>query len=571
MQWLTDIDFTDNGNMLLALSDRVGHAFCDDLTSRVDDQNGDLLIASKVNGVYVLESNGTIAGVTGSGANNGEGPGGGEFFGADYFPGNPTDHPEVALGSVFVLPGTSAVVTAVFDPAISAYSGGLHRYDTNTGDRLSSIELYNQNISTFFGKATGFGDITAGCGPLTGQIGNLVWMDNDCDGIQDADEPGMSGANIRLYDDACNIVATTTTDGRGNYSFTSADGIQTGERYYVVLEPSAFNPTTGLYEFDNTFFLPTIAGGNDRINSNLTIGEACAALEGRPNVSVVVGSGNDTGFDLGLKPSTDFDLALRKVLVSSDNPQFGDIVDFEIEVHNQGTVAAASFSVIDYLTDAYEFLPQSNPNWTYDGSVATLQVTTILQPGRVHKETLSLRLVGSRDINDLVNFAEISATLDINGQVNSDSDSTADSDKTNDNGGVAISASDDLITDGGTIDEDDHDPATIEIFDLALSKVNRDNRAYDEGDLVTFDITVYNQGNIDASQITITDSYPVELIFNSAGNPGWVSTGTGIAEFTSNRVLPAGESVNIPITFIVGDISTAVSYTHLTLPTIYSV
>jgi len=124
MQWLTDIDFTSNGDMILALSDRIGHAYCNNSTSRIDDQFGDILLVENVNGTWVLENNGSTASATGSGVGNGEGPGGGEFFGADFFPGNPSDHPDVALGSIYVRPGSDEVISTVFDPALAAYSGG---------------------------------------------------------------------------------------------------------------------------------------------------------------------------------------------------------------------------------------------------------------------------------------------------------------------------------------------------------------------------------------------------------------------------------------------------------------
>ena len=97
MQWLTDIDFTEEGHMILALSDRIGHTFCNDNVSRIDDQRGDILLVANVNGSWQLEQNGSIPGYSGSGVGNGQGPGGGEFFGDDYFPGNPSEHPDCLL------------------------------------------------------------------------------------------------------------------------------------------------------------------------------------------------------------------------------------------------------------------------------------------------------------------------------------------------------------------------------------------------------------------------------------------------------------------------------------------
>jgi hypothetical protein len=50
-------------------------------------------------------------------------------------------------------------------------------------------------------------------------IGDYVWLDADCDGIQDAGEGGVAGVNVNLYDSAGNLVDTQITDGNGYYLF----------------------------------------------------------------------------------------------------------------------------------------------------------------------------------------------------------------------------------------------------------------------------------------------------------------------------------------------------------------
>ena len=549
MQWLTDIDFTDNGDMLLSLSDRLGHAYCDGNTSRVDEQRGDLLVAANVNGNWVLESNGSVNGLTGNGVGNGQGPGGGEFFGDDFFPSNPTDHSETSLGSIYVLPGSGEVISAVFDPALTSYSGGLHRYDTSNGSLVAYKQLYNQNISNYFGKATGFGDIYAGCGPLDAQIGNYVWFDTDCDGEQDAGEAAAIGISVQLYDSQCNLIAMDQTDANGNYSFTAADGVLVGKQYYVVLDPSLFDGDAGSYEINSTYYFPTSSNNNIQFDSNLQTGSSCSNLGNAPYVAVETGQGNDLSFDIGLKPSTNFDLALIKRNVSGVNPKFGELLEFEIQIINQGTVAATSFDISDYIPSGLNFVPSENQGWTLNGSTATLSVNSILLPGDTYTTSIFLSLEGSSLDDDLTNYAEISATVDANGAINSDVDSTADSDNTNDAGGLAASPTDDKIDDDGTIDEDDHDPAMVYIFDLALTKTNRDNRPYDIGETVIFDIIVYNQGNVDAASFTVTDNYPVGLTFVTAGNSGWNPSGPQMLEYFHSSTLASGESVTIPVSF----------------------
>ena len=58
-------------------------------------------------------------------------------------------------------------------------------------------------------------------------LGNRVWNDTDHDGIQDAGETGMTNIAVKLYSvvgATTNLVASTTTDASGNYSFQAAPG-----------------------------------------------------------------------------------------------------------------------------------------------------------------------------------------------------------------------------------------------------------------------------------------------------------------------------------------------------------
>ena len=50
-------------------------------------------------------------------------------------------------------------------------------------------------------------------------IGDRVWLDADCNGIQDAGEAGAPGVVVHLYDSGGNELMTTTTDANGNYLF----------------------------------------------------------------------------------------------------------------------------------------------------------------------------------------------------------------------------------------------------------------------------------------------------------------------------------------------------------------
>lgn len=56
-----------------------------------------------------------------------------------------------------------------------------------------------------------------------GLIGDFIWEDQNCNGIQDPGEPGISGVTVYLKDDGGNIIATATTDINGRYLFEVND------------------------------------------------------------------------------------------------------------------------------------------------------------------------------------------------------------------------------------------------------------------------------------------------------------------------------------------------------------
>jgi hypothetical protein len=54
-------------------------------------------------------------------------------------------------------------------------------------------------------------------------IGDYVWMDLDHNGQQDANEPGIEGVTVVLYDSVGTAIGTTTTNGVGYYHFGDLD------------------------------------------------------------------------------------------------------------------------------------------------------------------------------------------------------------------------------------------------------------------------------------------------------------------------------------------------------------
>ena len=241
---LSDIEFDVDGSLIIGLMDRNGHmgghrnAIPTDINQLVNvSSGGDLLRAYLSNGSYVLESVGTVlnsntgATLTTAGATNGQGPGNGEFYFADCIDcganGTGGFHSELFVGGLALLPGSNEVLTTVFDP-INLDSGGFKWFNNTSGAAIENYELYfgASTNEPQFGKANGLGDVEILCNPQPIEIGNLVFLDTDKDGIQDANETGINGIIIDLYQGATKVGTTTTAtlNGQvGSYFFTNAN------------------------------------------------------------------------------------------------------------------------------------------------------------------------------------------------------------------------------------------------------------------------------------------------------------------------------------------------------------
>ncbi len=566
--WLTDIDFSDEGNMLLALSDRIGHRYCNLANdSRLDQQFGDLLVAWNNGGSWTLESNGTAGAYTGVGAGNGQGPDGGEFFGDDFWITNPNYHPETSLGSIYAHPGSGEVVSAVFDPVADSYSGGLHRYKTDNGDKVSAIQLYRRDPLTNFGKASGFGNIIGACDPAAIEIGNYVWEDENGNGIQDANEAPLADIDVLLYNENCNVIGRTKTDAKGNYYFNNAnvdrdgdgnmDGLIHDECYYISLDYANYNPNSYYYNYNSDYYLVTDNVNGSRVNSDyIQVDNVCSALDGNHAIKVLTADVDitDYTFDIGLKLPETFDLALIKILTSNQYVKLGDTATFEIQVYNQGEMIADEITVTDYIPAGYIFDASLNPDWAYDAvnSSAKTKLPGLLFPNASTTVDIHLVVTNAFAFEDYVNRAEISGALDFFGDPGDDIDSVPDDDNTNDNGGQVTSITDNILTGNGTDDEDDEDPARVLILDLALRKIVVGNDIVKAGDLVEFEITVFNQGFVDIEEFDVVDYLNPNFEFSSSLNPGWNLSGN-ILEYTYENILAQGASVNIPIRLKVND------------------
>lgn len=228
------------------------------------------------------------------------------------------------------------------------------------------------------------------------------------------------------------------------------------------------------------------------------------------------------------------DLALMKYVKQQAIARYEDTIEFVIDVFNQGLIPVNQFSLVDYIPLGMNWV--ANPKWNFVSAsrYATRTVDTLLLPGDSIKLSMKLKINTSSSLaGDLVNISEISSARDTFGaRYNKDIDSQFDFDKFNDVGGVPNSLSDNFINDDGLdsdgdgiMDEDDQDPAMVNLVDFALKKEITSNNQGAVGDIMDFLITVYNQGNVTASSISVVDYLTAAYEFNPNINPNWTLNG----------------------------------------------
>ena len=227
-----------------------------------------------------------------------------------------------------------------------------------------------------------------------------------------------------------------------------------------------------------------------------------------------------------LNVNCDFDLALIKTINASPPAPYmpGGLVTFDITVVNQGSLDAFNVNANDYIPAG---LTLTDPAWIAAGGVATMVAPIASLPAGTQTVvpitfTIDPNFMGT----SITNNAEISEADDDTDPTNTPPTDVDSTPATED--GTTPDPNDDDTADaaGG----DDYDPETImigQIFDLALIKTISASppAPYMPGGLVTFDITVVNQGSLDAFNVNVNDYIPAGLTLT---DPAWIAAG-GVA------------------------------------------
>ena len=246
------------------------------------------------------------------------------------------------------------------------------------------------------------------------------------------------------------------------------------------------------------------------------------------------------------------DLALRKKVVTPGPYFYGQDVDFEITVYNQGNVTSRNTEITDYIPVGYSFDFGLNGSWSNTAPVVTTTIPGDLAPQDSAKVTITLTVeMTTGGQKDWINYAEITNITDTT-NVNRNADEADSRPGSNDTGETDVEpwdpADDDILSTDKGGEEDDHDPAGIEVQDLAVFMLDDTDILANYGDDVMFPIMVFNQGSLTNDGFTLTNYVPSGFKFNEDDNPGWKDNGDGTVSYEYEDNIVPGEQVDLKLT-----------------------
>jgi uncharacterized repeat protein (TIGR01451 family) len=216
---------------------------------------------------------------------------------------------------------------------------------------------------------------------LPASLGDRVWLDVDRNGQQDAGEAGVAGVTVTLYDGSGAVIATTTTDANGNYSFTQ-------------LIPGTYSVG---------FTLPNGYGWTLRdVGSDGGDSDADPATGRTGSYTLAPGENNPT-VDGGLWRAPA--LVIEKAGLKQGTVGVGDVLTYVITIRNPGGTAALNVVLSDPLPAYLTYLsassePAVNATHNAGNNTVTWPVGTLM-PGSTFAGTVVVQL-NSRPNSGLV-------------------------------------------------------------------------------------------------------------------------------------------------------------------------
>jgi uncharacterized repeat protein (TIGR01451 family) len=373
--WAMDIEFDEFGKIYLGLRNRSS-----DMRAPFNDQNQPAFEYGDTE-VGIPNGDGSYTMLTGGGTPPYE-----------YIDDNTNEvssaHTENDMGSLAVIPGTKEIMVPA---TIGNLIEGIRTYSTVDATTTAArsgvpVRYYGLvrsedtiNTGNSFGKTAGLGDLEVLSAPAPIELGNRVWVDTDKDGIQDADEVGLSGVNVSLV--CASNSASTSTDANGQFIFSNASG---GNATFMKPEDNCTLQIDNTQTALKTYQLTASNADADSSNSALTdLRDSDAALKGNlAEISFQVGASgeNNHSLDFGYKVALT-DVALSKTVAPTEAKR-GDQVVYTLTITNQSTTTeATNVSIAEQLPASVTYV--SDDGATQFGSDVFDEATGVWNVGSV--------------------------------------------------------------------------------------------------------------------------------------------------------------------------------------------
>jgi uncharacterized repeat protein (TIGR01451 family) len=312
------------------------------LATTTTNASGHYLFVNLLPGDYVVEVV-TPAGFTSS-------TGGGAYEPAPDPDANPANNDDN---------GTTASPTTVRSAPVTLTLGGEPLGEGATPGLTDNATDANSNTTVDFGFNNPAGNLS---------LGNQVWVDNNNDGLYDADgpdnipgngddEPGIPNVTVNLYDaTGTTLLATTTTNATGNYLFA---GLAPGSYVVEVVTPAGFVSSTDI---------ATSGNPNNDVNNDDNGTIVFAATVRSAPVTLTAGGEpiNDGDADPDSNLSVDFGFRPQTTTLSLGNLVWED-------TNNNGVVDGGEPGIAGVAVNLYN---DTNNNGAYDAGIDTFLATT---------------------------------------------------------------------------------------------------------------------------------------------------------------------------------------------------
>jgi len=458
-----------------------------------------------------------------------------------------------------------AEITAAEDPTGMPYTDIDSTPDNNPSNDIAGEDDIDDEPLVVESPPPSVGDLALLKDLAAGQSSTVEPGDDVTFTISVTNQGAIAASNVAIVDYIPAGFTLSTADGNG------WTGPSAGPVNNIIAGPIASGTTSTvdiILTLDPAFAGSSITNVAEIAGADDPNGDPFNDSDSTPDTDPTNDPANEDDIDdetVTIPEPDEFDLALVKTLSAGQaNPVApGDVVSYTITVLNQGAVDASNVIVSDYIPAGFSL---NDPSWSLVGTTAMTTITGPIAAGSASTVTISLIVDPAAAAGTSVNYAEISGASDGSGNPVTDSDSTPDSIPGNDAGGSPDTASDNTTAGNGTgtpgstdptTDEDDSDPASIVIapldYDLALTKdlAPGESTTVMSGDVVSYNITVTNEGAVAASNITIVDMIPAGLVLSSTDANGWAGPSAGPVTNTIAGPIAPGASVTISIDLVV--------------------